>query len=387
MGLYGNKQGYTPFLDSLAPDSVVFTRAHSVAPYTQASFPGILSSSYIFDTPRSPKLSEKRTLVSEALKSASGAGSVTTAAFHSNPYLSGYFGWNRGWDSFYDSMQDDVDDMSPYIKGDMLNGKVDQWLETVDTGRPLFLWVHYMDVHEPYVPQRRYVERVDASVNLTPEQMYGLFKDTILPRDVSDRSKVDLLRKLYQAHVCEVDEYARQLFGVLDKHGVLADSTVIVTTDHGEEFAEHGGLSHDGKMYSELVHVPQLIVNPPEGTGTICDNLVSGLDFSPPVLQLFGMNSHASFQGTSLFPLSEYPKQGVYGEAIGKLAHKVKDTDRPSYFYREGSLKVIYRQEEDRWELFDLEQDPREKENLIASSPHAESMKAQLQPRINRETL
>ena len=55
LGLYGGAGGHTPFLDSLAADSVVFTRAHSVAPYTQASFPGLLTSSYLFDAPRAPE--------------------------------------------------------------------------------------------------------------------------------------------------------------------------------------------------------------------------------------------------------------------------------------------------------------------------------------------
>jgi arylsulfatase A-like enzyme len=387
LSLYGCSDGLTPFLDSLAEDSVVFTRAHSVAPYTQASFPGILTSSYLFDTPRAPKLSEKRLLISEALKNKAVAQGITTAAFHSNPYLSGYFGWNRGWDQFYDSMEEEVEDMSPYIKGAMINQKVDAWLGSVDRSKPLFLWVHYMDVHEPYVPERKYLERVDGSIRLNKEQMFALFTEVVLTRDASNRQTVQLLKKLYQAHVCEVDEYARQLFQILEKHKLLQDSAVIVSTDHGEEFGEHGGLSHDGKMYSELVHVPQLIFNPPESRGESCDTLVSGLDISPTVLYLFGLKPEGRFQGRSLFPLSDYPEKGVYGEAVGKLAHKVKETDKPAYYYREGHLKVIYRQEEDGWELYDLEKDPQEKDSLIDGAAEAQRMIQALKPRINREYL
>jgi arylsulfatase A-like enzyme len=387
LGLYGNTQGFTPFLDSLAVDSAVFTQAHSVAPYTQASFPGILTSTYLFDTPREQKLSEKRTLICEALKRQAGVNEITTAAFHSNPYLSGYFGWNRGWDTFYDSMQDEVEDMSPYIKGDAINQKIDAWLGSVDTGKPLFLWVHYMDVHEPYVPQRRYIDRVDGSIKLSREQMFALFKEVVLARDVSNPQTVQLLRKLYQAHVCEVDEYARQLFAVLEKHSVLPDSTVIITTDHGEEFGEHGGLSHDGKMYSELVHVPQLIVNAPEKKGESCDTLVSGLDIPPTILDLYGLEPEQSFQGSSLFPLSRYPEKGLYGEAVGKLAHKIKETDKPAYYYREGQWKVIYRREEDSWELYDLDEDPQEQSNRIGNVEAAEGMKHALEPRIGREPI
>ena len=383
LGCYGCEGGLTPFLDSLIPNATVFTQSHSIAPFTQASFPGLLTSSFPFDFPKSQKLATGRTLISEALK---GAG-ITTAAFHSNPYLSGFFGWNRGWDSFYDSMQDDVDDMSPYIKGDVLNRKVDRWLEGHlgrNPERPFFLWVHYMDVHEPYVPEQRHLERVEPSIRLSKQEMFRLFQEVLLKRDVSDPQTVALLHQLYRGHVLEVDEYARELFGILEQRGVLADSTVILTTDHGDEFGEHGGLSHDGKFFSELVHVPLLVVNPPEASGSRCDTLVSGLDVPPTIMGLFGLEPHGNFQGQALYPLGGYRDQGCCGEAIGKLSHKIKETDRPAFFYREGALKVTYRQEEDLWELYDLEADPGERHNLIAESPAAQEMKEKLQPRISR---
>ncbi len=384
LGLYAPGRGHTPFLDSLAPRSLVFSNAHSVAPYTQSSFPGLLTSSYLFDVPRAPKLSPRRTLISEALQEQG----VATAAFHSNPYLSGYFGWDRGWDHFYDSMEDDVDDYSPYIKGEALNRKVDAWLASRSgpaRERPLFLWVHYMDVHEPYVPDRKYIEQVDGSIRLGREEMLGLFKDVVLPRDASRPETVRLLHNLYLAHVREVDEYARELFHMLEKHGLLEQSAVIVTTDHGDEFGEHGGLSHDGKMYAELVHVPQLVYNPPEGRGGVCNRLVSGLDIPPTIMRLFGLAPHPNFQGRPLFPLAAYPEGCCYGEAVGKLSHRIKETDRPVYFCREGGLKIIYREEEERWELYDLKQDPEEKVNIVGSSPLAEEMKSKLLPRIRRE--
>jgi arylsulfatase A-like enzyme len=382
-GCYGGDTGLTPFLDSLSSRAAIFTQAHSIAPFTQASFPGLLTSSYPFDFPKSQKLSTGRTLISEALK----VKGITTAAFHSNPYLSAYFGWNRSWDTFYDSMQEEVDDLSPYIKGNVLNTKVESWLEghvRVQEYQPFFLWVHYMDVHEPYVPTARYLKQVDPSIGLSNQEMFRLFQEVILKRDASDAKTVDLLHQLYRAHVLEIDDYAKELFQILERHGVLADSTVIITTDHGDEFGEHGGLSHDGKFYSELVHVPLLIINPPEGAGETCDTLVSGLDIPPTAMNLFGLEPHESFQGQTLFPFSAYRESGCYGEAIGKLSHKVKETDRPAFYYRQGTLKVIYRQEEEHWELYDLEADPEELQNIIADSPKAEAMREKLQPRISR---
>jgi len=85
----------------------------AIGPYTQASFPGILTSFYYLEYGREKKLSPKKTLISEVLK----RSGITTAGFHSNPYVSDYFGWNRGWDVFYDSMEAEVSQEVPYIKG------------------------------------------------------------------------------------------------------------------------------------------------------------------------------------------------------------------------------------------------------------------------------
>jgi arylsulfatase A-like enzyme len=166
LGCYGSMDGVSSFIDSVAEDSIRFTRAQTIAPYTQASFPGILTSTFYYDHAREEKqtesLSLKRTLVSEVL---SRAG-ITTAAFHSNPYLGQYFGWNRGWKRFYDSMEEEVSPVSPFTKGDAINRRVDRWLYSHIRGGeypPFFLWTHYMDVHEPYVTTQKYVDMIDPS--------------------------------------------------------------------------------------------------------------------------------------------------------------------------------------------------------------------------------
>ena len=60
--------------------------------------------------------------------------------------------------------------------------------------KPFFLWAHYMDVHEPYVPEQRYIDRIDASIRLSKQEMFGMFKEVVLPRDTSDPAKVELLK-------------------------------------------------------------------------------------------------------------------------------------------------------------------------------------------------
>ena len=328
LGCYGCGEGLTPFLDSIQDCCLRFTRAQSIAPYTQASFPGILTSSYYLDHDdhgRGKTLSPQRVIISEHLKK----NGIVTAGFHSNPYLSGFFGWNRGWDIFYDSMEAQVSDETPFIRGNEINGKVDAWLGArAKTGGRFFLWVHYMDIHEPYVPALALVNKVDPSIKMTPAEMFRLFKEVILPLDASDCKTVDLLRKLYKANVIRIDDYTRELFGVFEKHAVLKDSTVIITADHGEEFGEHGGLSHDGKMISELLDVPLLIWNNDRFSAETCDKLVSNVDVSPTIANLFGVAPCEKFQGRSLLPAAEYPAKGCFGEAIGKRGRTRRPTSR-----------------------------------------------------------
>jgi len=383
LGCYGNKVELTPFIDSLQNKCIKFTNAQSTGPYTQASFPGILTSSYYLEYGRQKKCSPKRTLVSEMLNKSG----ITTAGFHSNPYLCNYFGWNRGWDIFYDSMQDEVSDTVPYIKGDGINHKVDQWLSSYiknDNYRPFFLWTHYMDIHEPYIPAKEYLNKVDPSINLSEDEMLNLFKEIILKRDVSNQEIVKLLKKLYDAGVRETDDYVKDFFKILEKHGVLKDSVVIITTDHGDEFGEHDGLSHDGKMYSELISSPLLIYRYNRTHGEVYDKLVSNIDIPPTILYLFGLEPLKAFIGHSLLPLENYPQKGIFGEAIGKTGSHEKETDKPIYFYQENDLKIIYREANQSWEMYNLQEDPEEVNNIIEYSLEIEKMKSKLEPQINR---
>jgi arylsulfatase A-like enzyme len=381
LGCYGSQLNLTPNLDELARRSLVYTNHISAGSYTQASFPGILTSSYFLEFGEPKRLSDRRTVVCEVVK----RGGFTTAAFHSNPYLSAYFGWSRGWDVFYDSMKDQVSATVPYIKGDAVNQKAADWLAgyTKSPGyKQFFLWLHYMDVHEPYVPAQKYIDKVDSSIDLSPAQMLELFTEVLLQRDVSDAVKIELLRKLYLAQIAEIDEYAGNLFEILERLGLQKNTIVIVTTDHGDEFGEHGGLSHDGKFYSELINVPLIIYDPAVERGEVVNTIVSGVDFAPTICHLFGLPAAPSWHGQSLLPVEDYVSRGAFGEAVGKLTHKIRPSDRPVHFYQEGSLRISHRTEGDVWQLYNLQTDPAEKNNVIGIHAQAESMKGKLRSHI-----
>lgn len=383
LGCYDSKSNLTPFIDSLQGSYIRFTNMQATGPYTQASFPAILTSSYYLEYGREKHLSPKKTLISIVLQKSG----ITTAGFHSNPYLSDYFGWNRCWDVFYDSIEAEVSEEVPYIKGDEINGKVKEWLCSYIKGgkyKPFFLWLHYMDLHEPYMPEKKYIDMVDSSIDLSRGEMFNLFKKTLLKRDLSDKGKVELLKKLYSVHVRQVDSYVEEFFELLKKIDLLEGSAVVITSDHGDEFGEHGGLSHDGKMYSELVNVPFLIYDHTQRSGKVSDTLVSSIDVPPTIVNLFGLDPEESFEGHSLLPLEEFPERGCFGEAIDKRSVHEKETDRPIYYYQNKEFKVIYRENMDSWEMYDLRRDPQELNNIAEISPKVDRMKEILRPRVGR---
>ena len=377
LGLYGSEDNLSPHIDSLKDNMVIFLNPYATGPYTQASFQGILASEYYLEYEKEKKLNKEKTLISEPLKSQG----IFTAGFHSNAYLSYFFGYNKGWEVFYDSMQEDVTDMYPFVRGGEINTKVKGFLTNFSFSKPLFLWVHYMDVHEPYIAEGDHLSKIDASIKLSKDEMFSMFKEVILKRDIKDPKQVDILKKLYMAKVAETDDYLKELFNIFESHNLLDNSTIIITSDHGDEFGEHGGLSHDGKMYKELINVPLLVYDRSFSSTTI-NTPVSLIDIPPTICAMMGVEPAKSFKGKSMYPFDDIKPYTLYGEAMGKIGHKEKDTDKPIHYMIEDGLKVIYKEGGSLWEAYDIESDLIDKIDI--SNSLAEDKKDKLSNFISR---
>ena len=381
LGVYGNGKSVSPTFDQWAQEALVFTNAHATGPYTRASFPGILASSHFLEYGLTKGLSSRRTLISEPLREAG----IATGAFHSNPYLCEYLGWNRGWDRFYDSMDEEVDSRLAYVRGSQVNRKAFEWLKAHTSARRID---RSSSGSTTWTCTSRTCPSADSSIrsirslDLSEDEMYGLFQDVLLKRDTENQEIVAILRRLYDVQVREVDEYFAELLSCLEDLGVLSETGIIATSDHGDEFGEHGGLSHDDKMYSELVGVP-LLIHGFEERG-ICDRVVSTIDVAPTIMNLFGLPSVHEFAGRSLAPSAKYIERGVHGEAVRQHGGDGGGADDDIYFYREGGLKVIHRPDAGSWELYDLASDPAERTNIIETSAEAERMREVIAPRVKR---
>jgi arylsulfatase A-like enzyme len=111
---------------------------------------------------------------------------------------------------------------------------------------------------------------------------------------------------------------------------------------------------------------------------------VSTIDIPPTIVCLFGLPQVNTFKGHSLLPIKDYPNRGVFGESVEKHGSDEKGEEKEIHYYREEDLKIIHRERDDSWELYDLRVDPKEQKNIIATSPLAERMKDMVKPRVRR---
>jgi len=208
--------------------------------------------------------------------------------------------------------------------------------------RPYFLWVHYFDPHAPYTPPGRFVAPA--------ARPYA--------RDFWDYNQnIPLARALWEGEARYVDENVGVLLSALAPHGRLEKTVVIITSDHGEEFGEHGGTSHGHTLYAELLHIPMVVVAPGlVPAATRCDALVGLLDIMPTALDLAGAAVPKYLPGRSLVGVArgEEPAARVMvGEALV--------TQRDARSIEADGWKLIWDRARGEGELYSLEEDPAEK--------------------------
>ena len=395
VGCYGYGRDTTPTLDSRADDSAVYTNAFAHACSTRPSFPTILTSSYPLMYGGYERLSESRTLISEVF---SDAG-YRTAGFHSNAYLNPEFGYGRGFDHFFDSMTDPgtfarlrqwaknrlnnesliyrflasafftaerhagANIGSAYVDADEITDRAITWL-CRDTDRPTFLWVHYMDVHHPYLPPTEY-QKVFRDEPISERRAIQLRRKFIeRPEEVTDSELSDII-DLYDAEIRFTDSQVSRLLEAADKE--LDDYVFAFTSDHGEEFREHGRFSHHATFYDEVLHVP-LILHDGDNTGRY-NNMAGLLDVAPSLVGAADLEAPDRFFGYDLQRRHEgtWPRESV----LGDWSPDGQGDGERRYSYRDHEWKFIRRETEggNHEELYHLTQDPQEASNIAADNP------------------
>ncbi|WP_254280365.1 sulfatase [Haloarcula marina] len=400
VGYHGYERDTTPNIDRLASEGSRFMNAFAHGGSTMFSFPGILTGVTPLMYGGHDRVSDSQTVVSEVFDDAG----YQTGGFHSNLYVSGQFGYDRGWDAFYDSAPDQgmlasarkwaktnlqetpvysllqwgydkleseggINVGSYHVPADEMTDRAIEWLESTDDDRPTFLWVHYMDVHHPFLP---------------PEEYQRHFRDDV----VSDTDSIKLRRKFIEEPDAVTDEEYQRFIDLYDAEirfndaevGRLVDAAerewgddyvMAMTADHGDHFLDHGYFGGANALDLKI-HVP-LFVSGWDDDGEY-DELVGLTDLPSTLVDAVGLDVPRNFYGESLRKLvfdGEWDRDAVFGGWTSD--------DGDNHFVREEEWKLI-RRPDGSAELYDLVDDPKERTNLVDDDP---SEVRRLQKRID----
>ena len=351
LGCYGYRKPTSPNLDRFAGNCFIFTEAISQSSWTLPSHMSILTSLYpgthkVGGIERS--LDPKITTLTQILKKAG----YQTAGFVDAKFVGAHYGFNRGFDVYRNKNGKGIDRVLPLAE---------EWLRQ-HYKKSFFLFFHVFDCHCPYTPpeeiSRSFSPDYEGDLNLKGKcgnpHLNAL---ELTPEDIR------YISEQYDGEIRSVDTEIQKLFDLIGELGLYRNTLIILLSDHGEEFKEHGQIGHQRSVYHELMHIPLIIrlpgSSPPAGRIT---SRVESIDIMPTVLDFLGLVVDAPLQGKSLTGLlSEKEAAGGKETSFGELNELA--VKRTLY---SGNYQYIYNVDEETEELYDLKRDLREEENLAS---------------------
>jgi arylsulfatase len=168
---------------------------------------------------------------------------------------------------------------------------------------------------------------------------------------------------LYDTNLRHIDYQIGRLLEYLVREGIYDNTIIIITSDHGEEFMEHGDLFHKEKLYNELIKVPLIIQHPEINKGLTIQKKVSHIDIAPSILDFLGMMEERRYQGKSIFEKIEDEEE----DYVISEATSVTFNEKPKRLFSitTGDMKYIYNLHEDTLKKYNLRKDPQEKLGVI----------------------
>lgn len=282
LGIYGNEKAKTPTLDMLARDGAVFKNAFSNSPWTLPSHATMLTGltpTHLGIRKVQDRLAQKVVTLPEILKNYG----YKTGAVSSYILVSPAYGFDQGFDRFIYSRDFDAADV------------VDRGIAYVQRHQldKFFLFLHIYDPHWPYRPSPKLAKEFydgppdSELLNLYQMDDYYQWVKTVL---AGPPKYVDFSMAMYDAEISYVDEQLKRLFTEMANLLMINRTLIVVTSDHGEEFNEHGLMGHGLTLYDESLKVPLIVRLPaliPKGTSI--DMPVQLVDLTPTVLSLVGI--------------------------------------------------------------------------------------------------
>ena len=238
-----------------------------------------------------------------------------------------------------------------------------RWL--ADAGTPFFVFLHSYEIHHPYTPDAEYLQPFDVDyagdlpdhISVELLERINASKQPVTPEDA------DHIVHAYDAELRSADEAIGHLVAWLKARSLYDDTLIVVTSDHGEEFGEHGWIGwHAHSLYDELLRVPLVIKFPGSRfAGVVDERQARGIDVAPTILAALGIDASESFAGRDLIP-------GLADSDEPPAAISMHDVpgDVPLWTARTGDWKLKRVGQES---LFDLVADPEERRDVVAQHP------------------
>lgn len=354
LGYAGYKNAKTPMLDALAAQSFVFEHAISHSPLTLPShasmMTGRLPIAHGIRDNAGFFLDEKEITLAEIFKQAG----YRTAAFISSFVLDSGWRIDQGFDSYYDDFNlASFQESGPgqlQRRAEETETEASRWLEQ-NRSNKFFCWVHFYDPHEPYDP---------------PEPF-----------------KTEFSQRPYDGEIAYMDDVFGRLMKKLQDLGIRERTIIVVAGDHGESLGEHGEPTHSILIYNSTQHVP-LILSVPGKKAVRINNVVGLIDIAPTLLDLTGLPSTNSMQGTSLLAkMNEREDRArmIYSESLFSEIHygwsPLQSLTTDEYRYIEAP----------RPELYEWRTDTGEAKNLVQEKASiAKALHEKLQDTIQKQS-
>jgi arylsulfatase A-like enzyme len=383
LGCYGARPSPSPNLDRLAERGLVFEQAIAQAPWTMPSVATLLTGlharshgvvAWPFSKPAARPENGSTVLpdVLPTLPAQAALAGITTVGVSANPMVSRTTNLAHGFETFVEFQWDAERDRT--ARADEVNAAFLRWLRP-NRGRRFFGWLHYMDVHEPYWPPAAFRPPAPAGVRpaVARGRLAGIAERVNWASGPPlETAEVQHLRNLYDGGIRFWDAELERLLRGLAALGVGDSTIVVVTADHGEEFQEHGKLTHGPDLYDEVLHVPLVVVGPGVAPGRVREQ-VQGIDLFPTIAALLGVEAPVGLPGLDVMARRE-PRPAYSETSLGIVdgkPGKVVSVRTPEW-------KLIQTPATGRFELYELARDPGEREDRFGTAPEGAALAAEL---------
>lgn len=363
---YGYPRETTPAIDRLAGQSFLFRRHFAPYPSTKPSTASLFTAQHA-DTHLAYG---EKPLAANTFTLASGLerAGFRTVMFSSNPNASPAMGLGLDFQEVFDQT-----DVAPLVEGKWKKFTLPQplltlfkrWLDRHRRER-FFAYVHFDPPHQPYLQPDEMTELFTGQQppGFTP----GRYEFPVGDQQTLAKSPHPRLPEwinLYDANLRFADFAVSELVRILREAAVFEDTVLVITSDHGEAFGEHGYLWHERGVYDELLHIPLLVRLPGGGKSQEIDALTQTIDVLPTMLDLLRVPyPSASVQGASLLPVMAGSEAPVHDHIIARA-----DGDPASYLVRSDDWAFMLWGNGTWRALYDLQHDPEQRRNVIKDHP------------------